>query len=104
MRLPVVSTAISGIPELIEPRVSGLLVPQKDAMAFAAAIEELLFDEELRRRLGQAARERVMEHFDARRNVLALKALFDSQLKDGREGATIAPDEDYADLATRKPR
>jgi glycosyltransferase involved in cell wall biosynthesis len=104
MRLPVVSTDISGIPELIEPHVSGLLVPQKDATALVAAIEELLFDEELRRRLGQAARERVMEHFDARRNILALKALFDSQLKDVPKGSWAAPGEDYADLVTRKHR
>jgi hypothetical protein len=44
-----------------------------------------------------------MEHFDARRNVLALKALFDSQLQEEQQGAASAPDEDYAKLAARKP-
>ena len=76
MGLPVVSTNISGIPELIEPRVNGMLVPQKDAQALAAAIKELLDDAELRKRLSLAGRERVRRDFDARQNILALKVLF----------------------------
>ncbi|HEX9005530.1 MAG TPA: glycosyltransferase family 4 protein [Blastocatellia bacterium] len=80
MELPVVSTDISGIPELIEHRTSGLLVPQKDARALAAAINELLDDKELRTRLSRAARARVCRDFDARQNILALKSLFDSCL------------------------
>lgn len=76
MELPVVSTDISGIPELVQHRVNGLLVPQKDANSLAAAIKELLDDAELRRRLSQAAREKVCRDFDAKRNILSLKALF----------------------------
>lgn len=80
MQLPVVSTDISGIPELIEHRVNGLLVPQKNAEALADAIQELLDSPELRRQLGCVARERVCRDFDATRNILALKAAFDACL------------------------
>jgi glycosyltransferase involved in cell wall biosynthesis len=78
MELPVVSTDISGIPELVEHRVNGLLVPQKDAAALAAAIAELLNDIALHARLGQAAREKVCRIFDAQVNVQALYHLFQS--------------------------
>jgi glycosyltransferase involved in cell wall biosynthesis len=76
MGLPVVSTDISGIPELIEHRANGLLVPQKNSGALAAAIEELLNNPELRRQLGRAARVTVCHHFDSRRNIQALTELF----------------------------
>jgi len=74
--LPVVSTNISGIPELIEHGVSGLLAPQKDARALAGAIAELLDSPTLRRKLGAAAREKVCRLFDAELNVLELHRLF----------------------------
>lgn len=74
--MPVVSTAVSAIPELIEDGVTGLLAPQKDAAALAAAIEELLNDAELRRRLGKAARRKVCQLFDAGNNIAGLHRLF----------------------------
>lgn len=82
MKLPVISTDISGIPELITHRANGLLVPQKDSAALANAMEELLRDPELRSNLAIAAREKVCRDFDAGQNILALKALFDSQTDD----------------------
>src|SRR5262249_20949455 len=57
--VPVVATAISGIPELIEDGVTGLLVPPDDPAALAGAIERLLGDPALRRRLGEAGQRRV---------------------------------------------
>jgi glycosyltransferase involved in cell wall biosynthesis len=74
--LPVVSTNISGIPELIEHGVDGLLTPQKDARAVADAVGRLLDAPALRRELGGAAREKVCRSFDAESNVLALHRLF----------------------------
>jgi glycosyltransferase involved in cell wall biosynthesis len=74
--LPVVSTNISGIPELIEHGVNGLLAPQKDAPALADAIAKLLDAPALRRELGGAAREKVCRMFDAESNILALHRLF----------------------------
>jgi len=76
MRLPVVATNISGIGELIADGVSGRLVPPNDARALAAVIDELLRDEPQRRRLAQAAGERVREEFDRELNIEALADLF----------------------------
>ena len=77
MKLPVVSTPVSGIPELIENGVNGLLVSSQDSAGLAAALETLLNDAELRTRLGETARQTVCRDFDIRQNVLALKKLFD---------------------------
>jgi colanic acid/amylovoran biosynthesis glycosyltransferase len=62
--VPVVSTSISGIPELVEDGVTGLLVPPRDPVALAAALERLERDPELGRRMGQAGRATVLREFD----------------------------------------
>ncbi len=74
--LPVVSTHISGIPELVTHGVDGLLVAQKDVPALAEALERLLNNPELRRQLGTAARTKICRMFDAERNTMKLKELF----------------------------
>jgi glycosyltransferase involved in cell wall biosynthesis len=67
--LPVVATRAGGLPEVVEDGVTGLLVPPGDAPALAAAIRRLLGDPDLRRRLGQGGRERVVAEFTAARVV-----------------------------------
>ena len=62
--LPVVASRVGGVPELVVDGETGLLVPPGDPHALAAAIERLLDDPALRRRLGTAGRTRVSEHFD----------------------------------------
>jgi len=62
--LPVVSTTISGIPELITDEETGLLVPPEDPQALADAIDRLTTDVDLRQRLAVAAQKRVAEDFD----------------------------------------
>ena len=79
MGLPVVSTSVSGIPELIRDRKTGLLVPPKDPQALAKAIRELIENPALGSQLAQNGRELVLREFDAKRNTLALKKLFDLQ-------------------------
>jgi len=69
MELPVVSTPVSGIPELVVPRETGLLVPERDVTALAMAMGGLLDLPGLRRELGRRARERVQALFDGSRNV-----------------------------------
>ncbi|MBI1762956.1 MAG: glycosyltransferase family 4 protein [Acidobacteria bacterium] len=88
--LPVVSTGISGIPELIEHGVSGWLVPPKDARALADAIVTLLAAPELRQRLGQAARAKVCRLFEAEANVRTLQQLFLDCLKSVEERGQTA--------------
>jgi colanic acid/amylovoran biosynthesis glycosyltransferase len=76
--LPVVASRLSGIPELVEDGVSGLLVPPGDAAALADALRRLNDDPSLRRRLGSAGREKVLEEFDVRRNAAELVRRFQS--------------------------
>jgi len=76
MGIPVVSTAISGIPELIDDGVDGLLVPARDSAALASATRRLLDSHELRRRLGAAGRRKVCQNFDSRQTTSRLKELF----------------------------
>lgn len=74
--LPVVSTAVAGIPELLRHDENGLLCPARDLEAIAAAIARLLDDEQARRRLGAAARRTVVEQFDLRAAAGQLTELF----------------------------
>jgi glycosyltransferase involved in cell wall biosynthesis len=58
---PVVASAVGGLPDMVRDGETGLLVPPRDPAALRAAIDSLLADAELRRRLGRAARERIAE-------------------------------------------
>jgi glycosyltransferase involved in cell wall biosynthesis len=75
MGVPVVSTAISGIPELVRDGETGLLVSPRDAAALAQAIRRLLDDANLRRQLIANAKARVTSEFDLDRNAERLRAL-----------------------------
>ncbi len=61
---PVVASAVGGIVDVIEHEETGLLVPEKDEAALAAAILRLLDDPALARRLGKAGRKFAESHFD----------------------------------------
>ncbi|NCC37148.1 MAG: glycosyltransferase, partial [Chloroflexia bacterium] len=67
---------VTGIPELIEHGVTGLLVPQRDPGSLAASLAALLDDEALRVDLALAARQRIEQLFDIARNSEALRMLF----------------------------
>jgi glycosyltransferase involved in cell wall biosynthesis len=75
MGIPVVSTRLSGIPELVEDGVSGILVEPGDAGALADALEKLAHDPELRAKLGEAGRAQVLRDFDLAQNVDRLATL-----------------------------
>ena len=66
---PVVASAVGGLTDAVEDGVTGLLVPPGDVQALRAAIERLLGDPELRRRLGATGRERA-PRFDAAADAL----------------------------------
>ena len=76
MGIPVVSTPISGIPELIRSGENGLLVPERDATALADAVARLLADGDLRTRLAVQGRSRVLGDFDAAHTHATLHQLF----------------------------
>jgi glycosyltransferase involved in cell wall biosynthesis len=73
--VPVVTTRLAGIEELLTHEVSGLLVAPGDAKALAQALRRLLDDAPLRRRLGAAARKVIEAKFDLRVNFTSLRDL-----------------------------
>ncbi|MFA9563871.1 MAG: glycosyltransferase [Acidimicrobiales bacterium] len=82
----VVATDISGVSELVIDGVTGVLVPQRDAAALAAAIATLLDDAELRARLGRAGREHVAQSYDLQHNAAALVRLLTATSAGADEG------------------
>jgi colanic acid/amylovoran biosynthesis glycosyltransferase len=83
--VPVVATRVGGVPELVLEGVTGLLSPAADANAFAEALQLLLQNPEMRRRLGSAARERAEQEFSVTRQVDCLLALWTRVLNGGGE-------------------
>ncbi|MDH3663901.1 MAG: glycosyltransferase family 4 protein, partial [Alphaproteobacteria bacterium] len=81
MELPVISTAVSGIPELVEDGASGLLVPPSDAERLAEAMVALLDDPLRARRLGVAGRRTITQIFDSTVTTRDLDALFESAIQ-----------------------
>jgi colanic acid/amylovoran biosynthesis glycosyltransferase len=74
-RLPVVSTSVGGIPEMVVQDETGFLVPPGDYVALADAIEKVIVDPALARKFGQAGRERAETLFAIEKNVRELKAI-----------------------------
>lgn len=74
-RMPVVTTRISGIAELVEDGVSGFVVTPGRADLLADALRTLADDSALREQMGQAGRSRVLAEYDARTTAHALVEL-----------------------------
>jgi glycosyltransferase involved in cell wall biosynthesis len=82
MEIPCVATRITGIPELIQDGVNGLLVTPSDINELACAISRLMDDPELRRRLGAQGRLQVLERYNLKRNVAAQAETFRQYLSE----------------------
>lgn len=74
--LPVVATRVSGIPELVEPEHTGILVEPRSVVGLADAIERVARDEELRVKMGSAGRQKILQEYNLSRSVAALLELF----------------------------
>jgi glycogen(starch) synthase len=86
--LPAVATDVGGIPEVVEHGRTGLLVKPGDPAALAAAIDAVVGDPEVARRMGAAARERAPE-YDWERVADEVRALYDQVLA-ARKAETCA--------------
>ena len=73
--IPVVSTSVSGIPELIEDGRTGVLVGPRNPEALADAVEWLLRDQPLRQKLVVAARRKIEDGFECWKTANALRTL-----------------------------
>jgi len=74
--LPVVASRLSGIPELIDDGVEGILVEPADVEGLATALKRLGVDAPLRRRMGRAGRARIERDHDVDINAATLARLF----------------------------
>jgi colanic acid/amylovoran biosynthesis glycosyltransferase len=84
--VPVVASRISGIPELVEDGVSGLLVPHGNPEALARALRRLHDDPVLRERLARAGRAKVVREFDVRTNAAELVRQFEHHAEGRQKG------------------
>jgi glycosyltransferase involved in cell wall biosynthesis len=89
---PVISTDVTGIPEVVRHGETGLLVPQHDPPTLAAALERLLSDSALRVELATRARRFMEAEFNIHRNTARRRALFQAAVcgkidtETGRQG------------------
>jgi glycosyltransferase involved in cell wall biosynthesis len=82
--LPAVTTRLAAIPELLQDGETGLLVPPNDVSALARALETLITDSSLRRRLGRHALEHTTLLHDVRGNALRVASAIEAVV--GRAG------------------
>jgi colanic acid/amylovoran biosynthesis glycosyltransferase len=76
--LPVISTDVAGIPEMVVQNETGFLVRPGDAVTLAAAIEKVLNDRSLAQKLGEAGHERAQQLFSIEENVRDLCVLINA--------------------------
>jgi glycosyltransferase involved in cell wall biosynthesis len=81
-RVPVVATAVAGIPEVVDEGRTGLLVPPADSAALGAALARLFGDAGLREQFGRDARASVLPRFGVDGYVTAITRLYDRLLTD----------------------
>ena len=85
--VPVVSTTISGIPEVVHDGLTGDLVAPGDPVALADALQALLAEPERRHRLGEAARTYARHHCDLGKCIEPLEAALRTALVDAGAAA-----------------
>lgn len=81
MKLPVIGTKVGGIPEVIEHNANGLLVTPGDSHELAAAIDTLLQDGEMRKRMGRRGEEIYKEKFTMSKMIGLVENLYDELLE-----------------------
>jgi glycosyltransferase involved in cell wall biosynthesis len=77
---PVVATRVGGLPDVVREGEDGFLVLPGDVDELADRLERLAADEELRRRMGEAGRERVLPRYSVERLIDDVDALYRSLL------------------------
>ncbi|MCU1310420.1 MAG: glycosyl transferase group 1 [Candidatus Angelobacter sp.] len=75
--LPVVASAVGGLPEIVDDGKTGRLVPPADPVSLANAIRELLLDPVNATNMGNAGRARVMQEFSSRKMVNEVLSIYD---------------------------
>jgi len=82
MGCPLVSMDVGGVKEIVSPGVEALVVPQDDVGSLVRAIESVLDDDQLRKRLSVAGRERIRDSFLAASRARRVRELYESLLSE----------------------
>lgn len=78
--LPVISTSVDGVPELVVDGETGFLCPVRDVAGLADRVVEVVTDAPLRQRLAAKGRERVLAHFSFDERVRKMEQYYEAQL------------------------
>ena len=85
MGIAIVTTDVSGIPEIVRDGHNGVLVPERDSAALALALDSLLADPARRREIGAAARATICDCFDSSVTTRTLLQLFEREMAKSAE-------------------
>jgi|GEM_PF-343022 sugar transferase (PEP-CTERM/EpsH1 system associated) len=94
---PIVATAVDGTPEAVVDGETGILIPPRDPDALARAIDHLIGNRELLKKMGRNARMRAIEEFSIGKQIERFNALFDLSLS--TNGVANSVEEEGAKLA-----
>jgi len=83
---PVVVSNVGGLPEVVLDGITGLVVPPRSSESAAVALERLILDLDLRRRLGMEGRRRVEEVYSWKASVDIMLDIYQGVLEESREG------------------
>ena len=89
MEKPIVASRVGGIPDLIDEGINGLLVRPGDARELADALERVLSDNGLAKKLGKEGRKKIKDQFSADVMVRSIEKLYRELL--ARKGIAVAP-------------
>jgi glycogen(starch) synthase len=78
--VPVVATAVGGLPEIIHDGIDGLLVPLRDPEALADAVVRLLSHADMRKTMGRTARKTIVDRYTRERVVAATTAVYEEAI------------------------
>jgi glycosyltransferase involved in cell wall biosynthesis len=76
MEVPVITSKINGIEELVDDGINGILIPPKDPKAITDAITMIFSNPDLRNRMGKEARKKIQKDFDVKIEAKKLEAIF----------------------------
>ena len=74
--IPVVVSDVGGLPEVVDAGKTGFVVPHEDPKSAAKALEQLILDEDLRRKMGKAGRKRVLDQYQWKDNLSTMENLY----------------------------
>jgi glycosyltransferase involved in cell wall biosynthesis len=81
MRIPVIASSVGGVREIIEDRVSGILIPPADASSLAKAIETLCEDRKLCENMGEKGQQRILKEFLLSDSIRRLEEIYQKMLQ-----------------------